>query len=186
VIKDEQGNPWWVASEVCDVLGYVNSRDAIAKHCKHPKKLTVAKRDGQNGGAQFKTIINEPDLYRLIIKSRLPAAQKFEQWVMEEVLPEIRKTGGYLPTTPEMTDEEIMARAILLGQKKIQSLEHKVVEMTPKAEAFDHFISSKGLFNLTEVAKEVGIKPHKMKPFLQGIGVLQERGNGLLWGIGFP
>jgi hypothetical protein len=63
-IVDGDGNPWWVASEVCDYLGYKNSPGAVAKHSLNPQKMTVAKRYGQNGGAQFKTIINESDLYR--------------------------------------------------------------------------------------------------------------------------
>jgi prophage antirepressor-like protein len=79
-IVDGDGNPWWISKEVCDYLGYVNSRGAVAKHCFNAQKMTVPKRYGQRGGAQFNTIINEEDLYRLIIGSHLPAAKNFERW----------------------------------------------------------------------------------------------------------
>ncbi|HDL3289518.1 TPA: hypothetical protein PW360_002511, partial [Mannheimia haemolytica] len=80
-------------TDVCDVLGYSNAPDALAKHCK-PKG--IAKRyTPTKGGNQELTFINEPNLYRLIIKSRKPEAEKFEAWVFEEVLPQIRKTGKY-------------------------------------------------------------------------------------------
>ncbi|HDL1989929.1 TPA: hypothetical protein PWY33_002501, partial [Mannheimia haemolytica] len=84
---------WFCGTDVCDVLGYSNAPDALAKHCK-PKG--IAKRyTPTKGGNQELTFINEPNLYRLIIKSRKPEAEKFEAWVFEEVLPQIRKTGKY-------------------------------------------------------------------------------------------
>jgi prophage antirepressor-like protein len=93
VFTDEQGESWFCAHDVCSVLGYVNPRDAIAKHCR---EKGVAKRDTlTGGGAQSLIYINEPNLYRLIIKSRKPEAERFEAWVMEEVLPALRKTGSY-------------------------------------------------------------------------------------------
>jgi prophage antirepressor-like protein len=94
-IVDGDGNPWWVSSEVCKVLGYKNSPDAVARHCFNPQKMTIPKRYSQRGGAQFNTIINEPDLYRIISHSQLPAAKDFECWIMEKVIPSIRKTGSY-------------------------------------------------------------------------------------------
>lgn len=93
VITDKNQEPWFCANDVCDILGYSNSRDAISKHCKTGG---VAKRDTPTKSAvQEMTFINEPNLYRLIIKSRKPEAEPFEAWVFEEVLPQIRKTGKY-------------------------------------------------------------------------------------------
>lgn len=92
-ITDEHNEAWFVASDVCNILGYANSRKAINDHCKHKgvtKRYTLTEK-----GEQELTYINEPNLYRLIIKSRKPEAEKFEEWVMEEVLPSIRKTGSY-------------------------------------------------------------------------------------------
>ncbi len=93
---DEAQEAWFSAKDVCSVLGYRNDTDAIKKHCK---ERGVAKRDTPTtSGIQPLAYINEPNLYRLIVKSRKPEAEKFEAWVMEEVLPTIRKTGGYTLT----------------------------------------------------------------------------------------
>ena len=93
VISDQKGEFWFCGTDVCDILGYSNSRDAISKHCKAGG---VAKRYTPTKSAdQEMTFINEPNLYRLIIKSRKPEAEPFEAWVFEEVLPQIRKTGKY-------------------------------------------------------------------------------------------
>lgn len=97
-ITDEHNEAWFVASDVCNILGYTNSRKAINDHCKAKgvtKRYTLTEK-----GEQELTYINEPNLYRLIIKSRKPEAEKFEEWVMEEVLPSIRKTGAYDTTLP--------------------------------------------------------------------------------------
>ena len=99
VITDNKQEPWFCANDVCDILGYSNPRDAISKHCKVGG---VAKRDTPTKSAvQEMTFINEPNLYRLIIKSRKPEAEPFEAWVFEEVLPQIRKTGKYEIQLPE-------------------------------------------------------------------------------------
>ncbi|WP_270375995.1 BRO family protein [Marinicauda sp. Alg238-R41] len=85
------GEPWFVARDVAAVLGYTNPHKAIRDHCKGVNETFTPSA----GGEQTVKIIREPDVYRLIIKSRLPAAERFERWVMEEVLPAIRRTGGY-------------------------------------------------------------------------------------------
>jgi len=92
VITDENGEPLFVGNDICTALGYVNSRDAISKHCKG-----VAKRYPLStaGGMQELRVIAEPDVLRLIINSKLPAAEAFERLVFEEILPSIRKTGSY-------------------------------------------------------------------------------------------
>ncbi|MFX1716725.1 Bro-N domain-containing protein [Paraburkholderia sp. A1RO-5L] len=82
------GEPWLVAHDVAKALGYSNTADAIAKHCK--AKTTIAKRDGG-----FMTLIPERDVYRLVMRSKLPSAERFEEWVVGEVLPSIRRTGSY-------------------------------------------------------------------------------------------
>jgi len=104
---DNQHNPWFAAKDVCDVLGYRNDTDAIKKHCKEGG---VAKRDliDNLGRKQESSFINEGNLYRLIIKSRKPEAERFEAWLMEEVLPTIRKTGswGVVPANPYLTPQQ--------------------------------------------------------------------------------
>lgn len=89
------GKPYFVGTDVAKALGYSNPRKAILDHCKG-----VVKRDTPtSSGIQSMSYINEGDLYRLIMKSKLPSAEKFESWVMDEVLPTIRKTGSYKPMT---------------------------------------------------------------------------------------
>ena len=87
------GEAWWVAKDVCNVLKYCDPTTAVRSHCKGVAKLHPLP---SGGGTQETRIINEPDLMRLIINCRLPAAEKFERWVFEEVLPAIRKTGSYI------------------------------------------------------------------------------------------
>lgn len=88
--------PWFVAIDVCNALGYVNSRKAIADHLEEDEKATVTNSDGRAGnGAQQFTIISESGLYALVLRSRKPEARKFAKWVTSEVLPSIRQTGGY-------------------------------------------------------------------------------------------
>lgn len=121
------GKPYFVATDVATALGYVNPRKAVNDHCKG-----VTKRDTPtSSGVQSMSYINEGDLYRLIMKSKLPSAEKFESWVMDEVLPTIRKTGCY--RKPMSTSEQI--KLLALGntelnervsdvEKKIDSLEN--------------------------------------------------------------
>ena len=93
VISDPKGEFWFCGTDVCAILGYTNSRKALQDHCKQggvTKRYTPTK-----SAVQEMTFINEPNLYRLIIKSRKPEAEPFEAWVFEEVLPQIRKTGKY-------------------------------------------------------------------------------------------
>ncbi|AOA04586.1 BRO family protein [Pseudomonas sp. TMW 2.1634] len=93
VISDKLGNPWFVARDVADALGYSKPENAVARHCK--AATTTPK---QGGG--FMTIIPERDLYRLVMKSKLPAAERFEEWVVGQVLPSIRKTGSFCAQGP--------------------------------------------------------------------------------------
>lgn len=109
------GQPYFMASDVATALGYSNPRKAIIDHCKG-----VTKRDTPTqGGMQTVSFIPEGDIYRLIIKSKLPSAERFEKWVMEEVLPTIRRTGTY--SVPQTTAGQIQ----LLAQGHIE-LEQKI------------------------------------------------------------
>lgn len=92
--NDDDGGIWFVGVDVAKILGYKNSRDAIAKHVDEEDKNTVAIHDGIPGNPN-KIIINESGLYSLIFGSQLPEAKKFTRWVTSEVLPSIRKTGIY-------------------------------------------------------------------------------------------
>lgn len=110
--------PWFVGKDIASILGYANTSDALKKHVDKEDK-GVAKCDTL-GGKQTLTVINESGLYSLILSSKLPNAKKFKRWVTSDVLPSIRKTGGYIPHDENMSDDEIMARALLVAQKTIE------------------------------------------------------------------
>ncbi|ENV7194710.1 Bro-N domain-containing protein [Neisseria gonorrhoeae] len=119
-VADNKGELWFLANDVCEILGYTNPRRTVDLHCK---SRGVTKRYTPTAsGEQEMTYINEPNLYRLIIKSRKPAAEAFEEWVMETVLPAIRKTGGYQITPKTTADDRTGLRravAALAGRKGI-------------------------------------------------------------------
>lgn len=95
---DIGGEPWFVGRDVADALGYEDSTTAMRSHCRGVQKLHPI--PDSRGRIQNTRIINEPDLFRLVVSSTLPSAEKFERWVFEEVLPSIRRTGGYRATSP--------------------------------------------------------------------------------------
>lgn len=124
-----EGKPYFVANDVTKALGYSNSRDAVARHCKG-----VVKRDTPTtSGIQSMSYIPEGDLYRLITHSKLPSAERFESWVFDEVLPSIRKNGGYISGQETMSDDELMAKALLVAQNKIAERDKQIEEMKPHA-----------------------------------------------------
>lgn len=148
------GKPYFVASDVANALGYTNPRKAVIDHCKG-----VTKRDTPtSSGVQSMSYIGEGDLYRLIMKSKLPSAEKFESWVMDEVLPSIRKNGGYIANQEQMTPEQIVANALIVAQNIISQKDRQIEEMKPKAEFFDTVADSKTAISMNEVAKVLNIK----------------------------
>lgn len=157
-LTDEAGGPWFVAKDVCDILGLENSRKATAE-LDLDERDTVTIRDGIPGNPN-KTIINEPGLYQLIMRSRKPEAKEFQRWVTHEVLPSIRKTGGYIPATETDSDEAIMAKALLIAQKTIErnaqqlrAKDKQIMELEPKAQAFDAFTNVEDKLLAREAAK---------------------------------
>ncbi len=124
-MTDEKGEPWFVGKDVAVALGYSNTRDALRKHVEDEDKTTVAICDTGSNYKSNAVIINESGLYSLILSSKLPSAKQFKHWVTAEVLPQIRKTGGYGEVKP-LTDIEIMARAVLISAKQIEELTNPV------------------------------------------------------------
>lgn len=134
-----------ILPDVAKALGYVNLRYALNRHCKGGvKRDTLTK-----GGVQEMIFIPEGDVYRLASHSHLPSAEKFERWVFDTVLPSIRKTGGYIAGEEHMDDDELMARALLVANKKIElrnqeikKLKSENAVLLPKAEYYDRILSS--------------------------------------------
>ena len=113
------GKPYAVANDVAKALGYKKPNDAVNTHCKYTVKRSIP--HPQNNAKELEVnFIPEGDIYRLIIRSNIPQAEKFESWVFDEVLPQIRKTGGYIPVKEEDDELTIMSKALLIAQKTLE------------------------------------------------------------------
>lgn len=124
------GEPWLVGKDVAEVLGYKNTRDALSKHVDDEDKNTVAIYDGI--GNPNKVIINESGFYSLVLRSKLPEAKKFKRWVTSEVLPQIRKTGGYIPVDEKDNEIEIMAKALQIMDRTIKMMDKTIERQDTK------------------------------------------------------
>lgn len=171
------GEPWFVGKDVAAVLGYSNSRKALADHVDDEDK-GVTKCDTL-GGVQEATVINESGLYSLILSSKLPTAKEFKRWVTSEVLPSVRKHGAYM--TQETLQQAILNPDTLIQlcqqlkkeqersaklQAKNSALAVQTAIMQPKADYFDALVDRNLLTNLRETAKEIGIKQNVLVQFL--------------------
>lgn len=186
-LTDGAGEPWFVAKDVCDILGLENSRKATAE-LDSDEKNTVTISDGIAGNPN-KTIISEPGLYRLVMKSRKPEAKEFQRWVTHEVLPQIRRTGGYIPASDTDSDEDIMARAVLVAQKTIerknqqlQAKDAQIKVLEPKARFADAVAASDGTCLVDELAKMLrqngmDIGQNRLFRLLQADGYLGKSGS---------
>lgn len=134
------GEAWLVGSDVATALGYTNPAKAIRDHVYDEDKLT--ERFVLSGQNREVIVINESGVYSLIFSSKLPTAKKFKHWVTSEVLPSIRKTGGYKVEKP-MDDMEVLCRAVLISDKRIKALENKIELDAPKVAYADYASASK-------------------------------------------
>lgn len=164
-VTAENGTVLFCAKHVATALGYSNTRDAIAKHCKG-----VANRYPLEtaGGIQQMVFITEGDVYRLIASSKLTSAVEFEHWLFDEVVPQIRRTGGYIPQGE--TPEETMARAVLIAQKTIEEQRKQLDEQKPKVLFADAVATSKRsilIGELAKILKQNGVKTGQNRLFKQ-------------------
>ena len=126
--------PWLVGKDVATALGYSNPRDALRVHVDDEDKNTVVIHDGIPGNPNM-TVINESGLYSLVLSSKLPDAKKFRRWVTSEVLPSIRRNGGYIAGQESLTDMELLAKAFLVAQKTIDERNARIRELEVQSEA---------------------------------------------------
>lgn len=163
---EEDGKVLFCASDVAKALGYNNPNKAVNDHCR-----AITKRSTPiSGKTQDINFIPEGDVYRLIVRSKLPTAERFERWVFDDVLPSIRKHGGYLAGQESMTGEELMAKALMVAKKTLEEREAQLSAATvqntimqPKADYFDELVERNTLTNFRETAKQLGVKE---KPFI--------------------
>ncbi len=152
------GKPYFVGADVAKALGYSNPRKAILDHCKG-----VTKRDTPtSSGVQLMSYINEGDLYRLIMKSKLPSAEKFESWVMDEVLPTIRKTGSYQKPLTTVEQIQVIATGFLDHEERLNRLENTMTIDYAQQESIRDLVSSVVIAHLggkeSNAYKEIGKK----------------------------
>ena len=159
-ISNELGEAMFCAKDVCDALKYGNSREALRKHVD---EKDVTKRDTlTKGGKQMMMYINESGLYALILSSKLESAKRFKHWVTSEVLPSIRKQGGYMVARPEETDEEVLARALQIMQAAIQVRDEEIARLQPRADYADEVLDSVTCITTTQLAKELGMTAQEL------------------------
>ena len=163
--------PWFVGKDVAEALGYSDGFGALKKHVEAEDK-----RNCQNDSfdsPRGMTIINESGLYSLILSSKLPGAKEFKRWVTSDVIPSIRKTGGYIKGQETMTPDELMAKALMVAQQTLADREARISQLTvdkaimqPKADYFDELVERGLLTNFRETAKQLGIPPKKFVNWL--------------------
>lgn len=171
IIMDKKGDPWWVAAEVCRVLGLTNSPMTI-KGLDDYEKSTIRITDS----GPKRNIINESGLYHLISKSRKKLAEKFRRWVFGIILPEIRKTGSYSLYAQPTHQEALRLYADALDD--IDKYKKEVSLFSPKADALREISDLEGTELLTDIAKTLSIRPRKLIKFLVEKKICYRRGGG--------
>lgn len=178
------GEPYFVGRDVAEILGYSNSRKALADHVDEEDK-GVTKCDTL-GGTQEMTVINESGLYSLIFGSKLPTARRFKRWVTSEVLPTIRRHGVYavdeVLANPDTLIEALLQlkaeREINQALKETVALQNQqIVEMKPKASYYDVVLNCKDLVAISVIAKDYGWSANRMNQYLHQKGVQYKQGN---------
>lgn len=186
-LTDEEGEPWFVLKDCMSILDLGNPTETVKMF--DDDEFSTTEVIDSIGRRQQAYIISEPGLYRLVMRSRKPEAKEFQRWVTHEVLPAIRKTGGYIPTTDADDDMTILAKAVMIGQRtmeaqkqKIAEQQTRIVELEPKARFADAVAASDGTCLVGELAKMLrqngmDIGQNRLFRLLQADGYLGKSGS---------
>lgn len=169
-VIEQDGEPWFVAADVCRALELEDTGRATSR--LDEDELTRIKI--VSGGQNREVIaVNEPGLYSLVLGSRKPEAKVFKRWITHDVIPAIRKTGGYIHGADSMTPDELMAKALLVAQKTIENQKLRLSTLTvqnqimkPKADYFDDLVDRNLLTNFRDTAKQLHTKQGGFVSFL--------------------
>lgn len=182
-----EGEPYFVGKDVAEILGYSNTRKALADHVDEEDK-GVTKCDTP-GGVQDLTVINESGLYSLILSSKMPNAKKFKRWVTSEVLPTIRRHGLYA-MDEVLANPDILINALLelkAERERNANLQavvavqnQQMIEMQPKVSYYDVVLNCKDLVAISVIAKDYGWSATKLNQYLQQKGIQYKQG-GKIW-----
>lgn len=168
-VIEQNGEPWFVASDVAKALGYENPSRDVQRHCKKVNKFSPT----ESVGTPY-NIIPESDVYRLIMRSNLPNAERFQDWVCEDILPSIRKTGGYgVAALPQTYIEalEALVESEKAKQKAIETIEYQ----KPLVQIAETRIDKKGCFSLTDINKSLGLKRGLITNWAKSKGYIHQR-----------
>lgn len=186
-LTDEAGEPWFVLKDCMSILDLGNPTETVKMF--DDDEFSTTEVIDSIGRRQQAYIISEPGLYRLVMRSRKPEAKEFQRWVTHEVLPQIRRTGGYIPTTDADDDMTILAKAVMIGQRtmeqqqrKIAAQQTRIVELEPKARFADAVAASDGTCLVGELAKMLrqngmDIGQNRLFRLLQADGYLGKSGS---------
>ncbi|HFJ9438894.1 phage repressor protein/antirepressor Ant [Bacillus thuringiensis serovar roskildiensis] len=179
----EDGAIWFVAKDVCEVLGISKYRDALARLDEDETGTVLVDTPGgiQNMGA-----INESGLYSLILASRKPQAKAFKKWVTSEVLPSIRRDGGYMVANEEESDDDLLARALVVAQativrknKKLAQVEAQLEEQAPAVAYHDKVLDIEGYTTIESTAKQLGLRsPQQLNQMLKQAKIIHRTRKG--------
>lgn len=179
-VVEKNNEPWFIAKDVCKALGLAQVSRAIQK--LDEDEVTNSKVIDSIGHEQKVNAISEAGMYSLVLVSRKPEAKAFKRWVTHEVLPAIRRTGGYMVTKADDTPEEIMARAVLIAQDTINRQKQQIADMQPKALFADAVAASHTSILVGELAKllkqnGVDIGQNRLFRWLRENGYLMKTGS---------
>lgn len=169
--------PYFVGKDIASALGYSNTKDAIMRHvdCEDKQRSGIT----TPSGTQYMTVINESGLYSIIFGSKLPSAKQFKRWVTAEVLPQIRKTGGYIPVGSQDDEVAIMAKAHLILERTLSEKDKLIETKTkalqiaqPKADKYDKLINADGYMSFNVVAKQLGTGRNRLMKRLRDMDIL--------------
>ena len=160
-MSNERGEAMFCAKDVCDALGYSKARNAIAQHVDEDDALKQGLIDSM-GRKQRATFINESGLYALILSSKLEGAKRFKRWVTSEVLPAIRKQGGYLIAKKGESEKEVMKRAMEIAKTTLAKRDEQIAKLKPRAEYADSVLDSINCITTTQLAKELGMSAQEL------------------------
>ena len=155
------GEPCFIANDLCAVLDIRNARDAVATLDDDEKGVVTT---DTLGGNQQMTCVTEAGMYSLVLRSRKPEAKAFKRWLTHEVLPSIRKTGSYQRSP--MTEDDIVAQALQITSARIKALESKVQQDAPKVDYVDTFVADEDLITIRTLASDLKISENELRSIL--------------------
>lgn len=178
VIQDAEGDPWFVAPDACRILELANVTMALRILDEDEKGLKTVET---LGGAQAMNCMSEPGLYKLMGRSRKPEAKRFDRWVRHEVLPAIRRDGGYMMVAPDETPEALALRAMQVLHATVERQKAQLADALPKADALDRIATAGGSLGLMEAAKALQVRPIDLRDYLAGNGWIYRRAGSKNW-----